>query len=135
MQSNLILGFKLGDEIGVEIKSAFCKENRQSSTDLIKDKLKNHKKKLMFKYLNLKWDISLESYVEHRMIMRGLREKVVPSEHLHTEHFLEKWSAACLKRGLDVMCLIIEEEKLQLQEINKQIEKSVAQLDPFIEEL
>lgn len=49
-------------------------------------------KKLTIKYLNRKWGISsLKSHIEHLVIPRGLRERVVLAGHLHTPRLLETW--------------------------------------------
>lgn len=89
-------------------------------------------KKLINKSLNRKWDaLSLESYIQSGIIPRGLRERVVPAAHLHTENFLSKWKAECIKHGLEVMRLIVEEEKDQLISLQQQIDISGSKLEPF----
>lgn len=58
------------------------------------------------------------------VIPRGLREKVVPAEHMHTPRFMEKWKAKCLAHGLLVFQLIVDEEKAQLDEFIIELEQS-----------
>lgn len=89
-------------------------------------------KKLTIKFLNRKWDISsLKSHIENGIIPRGLREWVTPAGHLHTPRFIEAWKASCVKRGLEIMQLIVNEEQAQLDEIKAEIDISVGLLEPF----
>lgn len=53
----------------------------------------------------------LESYIQHKIIPRGLCDEVVPAEHLQNERFLDKWKTLCIDHGLVVMGLIIEDEE------------------------
>lgn len=95
----------------------------------LKKLFKEHKH-LTIKQLKRQWDVcSLESYVENAIIPKGLRERIIPAEHLKTERFMVKWKQECLDHGLKVLQLIIEEEKLQLSELNEQIKASVEVLD------
>lgn len=61
---------------------------------------------------------------------RGLRERVIPAQHLQTEPFLSKWKKLCVEHGLGFMRVIIEEEKRQLVELKAQIEESAISLEP-----
>lgn len=95
----------------------------------LKQLFKEHKQ-LVIKQLKRKWDIcSLESYVASSMVPKGLRQRIIPAAHLRTERFQAKWEKLCLEQGLQVLGLIIEEEKAQLEEINMQIETSVGKLE------
>lgn len=93
-------------------------------------------KKLTVKHLNSKLDISsLESYIENNIIPRSLREKVIPAKNLHNPRFLGEWKKQCINHGIEIMWLIIEEEKLQLLELADQIDESSKALDPFKDNL
>lgn len=86
----------------------------------------------MIKFLNRKWDISsLKSHISNQIIPRGLRERVVPAEHLHTPRFLSVWRTECLNRGLSLMKIIVTEEEAQLQEIREELEISAKLLEPY----
>lgn len=56
---------------------------------------------------------------------------MTPAEHLQNKSFLTKWKQTCINHGLEVMKLIIQEEKLQLSEIQTQIDEHLQQLEPF----
>lgn len=45
--------------------------------------------------------------------------------------FLSKWKALCIDHGVAVMHLIVEEEKTQMNELSKRIDKSSLGLDHF----
>lgn len=64
------------------------------------------------------------------MIPRGLRESVIPAQHLQTEQFLLKWKELCIDHGINIMQTTIEEEKRQLVELETQIEESAVLLEP-----
>lgn len=72
---------------------------------------------------------SLETYISHKIVPRGLRDRTMPAEHLHTESFLPKWKKLCINHGLAVMRLIVEEEKAQLITIQAQIEERARGLE------
>lgn len=55
---------------------------------------------------------------------------MVPTEHLHTSRFMEKWKAKCLDHGLSVIQLIVE-EKAQLDELKMELERSSKVLEPL----
>lgn len=133
-----LMAFVIGDDIEEEIRLTFSdrgEEATPSADESIKNVFKLHKK-LTIKQLNRKWDIlSLESYIAKGLIPRGLRERVIPAEHLHNERFLTKWKQECIDHGLSVMKLIVEEEKLQASELQSQIEASLQQLEPFKDQL
>lgn len=77
-----------------------------------------------------KWDVSsLETYISHRIVLRGLRDRIIPAEHLHTDRFLTKWKELCLNHSIAVMELIVKEEKTQLISIQEQIEESARGLE------
>lgn len=100
--------FVLGDDIDEEIRGAFSKDAHiiLNDEEEIRSRFKEHKN-LLTRHLNRKCNVSfLESYVQHKIIPRGLRDKVVPVEHLHNDYFLEKWKTLCIKHGLAVMQLI-----------------------------
>lgn len=130
------MAYKICDSINNEIESAFDRdlETPDVGNEPIKKLLKNHKK-LTIKILNRKWDIaSLQSHVTQRVIPRGLRERVVPAQHLHTPRFLEAWKKICIDRGIELMKLIIQEEQSQLGEIQLELDKSTSLLEPFGED-
>lgn len=127
------MAFMLGEDIDLEIKTAFQSDTPQATKqeDEIRNKFREHKK-LLIKHLNRKWDVtSLETYITHRIVPRGLRDRTIPAEHLHTENFLPKWKELCINHGLAVMGLIVEEEKAQLIDIKAQIEESARGLEIF----
>lgn len=67
----------------------------------------NEHKILTIKQLNWKWDIlSLESYIDKKIIPQGLWERVTPAEHLQNERFLTRWKQTCI----EIMKLIVEKE-------------------------
>lgn len=72
---------------------------------------------------------SLETYIAHKIVPRGLRDRTIPAEHLHTESFLPKWKELCINHGLAVMGLIVKEVKAQLVDIQTQIEESARGLE------
>lgn len=130
------MAYRIGDNINDEIESAFDRdiETPDVGNEPIKKLLKNHKK-LTIKILNRKWDIaSLQSHVTQRVVPRGLRERVVPAQHLHTPRFLVVWKKACIDRGIELMKLIIQEEQLQLDETQDELDKSTSLLEPFGED-
>lgn len=61
----------------------------------------------------------------------GLKERVVPVAHLQTETFLKKWEKQCIDHGLEIMKLIVEEEKDQLALLQTQILESSEKLEPL----
>lgn len=127
------MAYQLDDDIEREIQSAFSSEQSASKDgdDSLQTLFRNHKK-LTIKFLNRKWNISsLKSHIENRIILRGLRERVTPAGHLHTPRFIEAWKASCVKRGLEIMQMIVDEEEIQLNEIKADIEVSAGLLEPF----
>lgn len=97
----------------------------------LKKRFKEHKK-LTIKYLNRKWDISsLESHIKFGVIPRGLRERVVPVEHLHTPRIMEKSKAKCIEHGLSIIQLIVDEEKIQLDELKVELDQRSKELQPL----
>lgn len=128
--------FVPGEEFDEEIRATFDEGTpgaELQAQDDIKFLFKEHKK-LIIKSLNRKWDIlSLESYIQRGIIPRGLRERVVPSAHLHMDSFFSKWKAECIKHGLEAMKLIVEEEKEQLTALEQQITLSGSKLEPLKE--
>lgn len=75
--------------------------------------------------------ISLEAYVEAKLIPQGLRESVIPAEYLHNDRFLNIWKEEEVKHGLYLIGLIIEEERIQLHELEGQLQESVKILDEY----
>lgn len=132
------MAYCIGDDIDLEIQTAFTREQVTEKTDneqTIKKLFKEHKK-LTIKYLNRKWNISsLESHITFGVIPRGLRERVVPAEHLYTPRFMEKWKAKCIEHGLSVIQLIVDEEKIQLDELKAELEQSSKELEPLQNEV
>lgn len=129
------MAFVLGDEIDQGIRIAFQKDSSQltNQDDEIRNTFKEHKK-LLVKHQNRKWDVSfLETYINHRIVPRGLRDHMVPAEHLHNERFLPKWKEPCINHGIAVMGLIVEEEKIQLDELKEMIDASAQGLDSLKE--
>lgn len=128
------MAFIPGDDFDAEIRATFDGSSvgvEPPVQDDLKPLFKEHKK-LIIKSLNRKWDIlSLESYIERGIVPRGLRERVVPATHLHTEKFLTKWKEQCIKHGLEVMRLIVEEEKDQLTSLQIQIQETSEKLEPL----
>lgn len=127
------MAYLLDEKFDLEIQAEFSIDQTVHTTgdDTLKKLLKNHKK-LTIKYLNRKWDIStLKSHIEHKVIPRGLRERVVPAAHLHSTRFLDIWRKSCIDRGLEVMRLIVEEELAQLSEIQTEIDNSAQLLEPY----
>lgn len=128
------MAFVLGEDIDQEINQAFKKDSVSilSQEEEIKSRFKDHKK-LLIKHLNRKWDICfLETYIANKIVPRGLRDKTIPAEHLHSPGFLEKWKELCINHGISVMKIIVEEEKIQLGELAAAIAESSTGLDPFI---
>lgn len=118
------MAFALGEEIDQEIKEAFEKDSSQllNREEEIRSGFKEHKK-LLTKHLNRKWDVSfLETYIQQKIVPRGLRDRTIPAEHLQNDRFLPKWKELCINHGIAVMALIVEEERLQLVELSGQIE-------------
>lgn len=128
------MAFVIGEDIEEEIRLSFSSNPQAqipSDDDAIKILFKQHQK-LIIKQLNRKWDIlSLVTYNERKIIPRGLREGVIPAEHLHNERFLQKWKQTCIDYGIEVIKLIVEEDKLQLVELQVQIDESLKKLEPF----
>lgn len=127
------MAYLLDKEIDLEIQSAFSSDPSVHSEgdESLKKLFKTHKK-LTIKFLNRKWDISsLKSHIDHKIIPRGLRERIIPAGHLHTPRFLKLWKESCLERGLDTLRMIVNEEELQLEEIRIEIDNSVKLLEPF----
>lgn len=130
------MAFVLGDSLDAEIKAAFSKGTVEAGVveDDVKSLFRQYKRATI-KSLNRKWDIlSLESYIEQGIIPRGLRERVIPATHLQNERFLEKWKTTCINHGIEVMRLIVEEEKLQLKTIQDEIESIRGKLEPLKEQ-
>lgn len=130
------MAFIPGEEFDEEIKTTFDLDSAGAEPpahDEIRPLLKQHKK-LIITLLNRKWHIlSLESYINKGIISRGLRERIMPAANLHTERFLEKWKKQCISHGLEVMRLIVEEERQQLANLQVQIMESSSKLEPLKE--
>lgn len=110
------MAYVLGEEVDEEIQSALTCDQGDSETKNgeIKRLFKNHKK-IVVKHLNRKWGVFfLENYISQKIIPRGLRDSIIPTEHLHTVTFIPKWKELCISHGIELMKLIVEEEKLQL---------------------
>ncbi|XP_068114979.1 uncharacterized protein [Hyperolius riggenbachi] len=125
------------DDINLDIESTFKLNDIDSTTvnadQEIKQLCRQHRK-LTLKHLRRKWNIStLESYREARVLPWGIREKIIPAEHLRNDRFLPKWKAASIAHGFVVLGLIIEEEKIQLTEIREAVDTSIEALDPYKE--
>lgn len=127
------MAYMINHDLDVEINTAFdvgmdnCETEREPIRKLFK-----HHKKLVIKFLNRKWDISsLKSHISKQIIPRGLRERVIPAEHLHTPRFLSAWKTECLNRGLSLLKLIVDEEEAQLEEIRVELDASAKSLEPF----
>ncbi|XP_053571736.1 uncharacterized protein LOC128661511 [Bombina bombina] len=95
---------------------------------------KEYKKKL-FKEQKLKWEISsLEKYVEMKMIPRGLRIRKRPGANLDNplvENFQIKWDEYASKCSTDWMNLMIEENKLRLEKIQKELSLANNEVDAW----
>lgn len=125
----------LGEAIDQEIRTAFQRDTSQSlyQGEEIKIKFKEHKK-LLIRHLNRKWDVSfLDTSIEHKIIPTGLKNRITPAEHFHTNKFLPKWKELCINHGLAIMGLIVEEENIQLIEIKEQIEEGARGLEALKE--
>lgn len=126
------MAYMIDRDLDDEINTAFSIDGKNEETEgeSTRKLFKNHKK-LMIKFLNHKLDISsLKSYISHNIIPRGLRERIVPAEHLYTPRFLEAWKEECLNRGLALMKIIVLEEETQLEEIKGELEISAKALEP-----
>lgn len=127
------MAYMIDPDLDHEIDTAFSVsgENQETDKEPIRKLLKHHKK-LMIKFLNRKWDISsLRSHISNQIIPRGLRERVIHAEHLHTPRFLLVWKDECFNRVLSFMKLIVAEEEAQLQEIREELETSAKLLEPY----
>lgn len=117
----------MGDDIDLEIQQAFRSDTSQDEET--KTRFKEHKK-LLIGHLNRKWNVSfLETYICQKIVPRGLRDKVIPAEHLHNGRFLDKWKALCIDHGISVIQWF--QEKLQLDELTTLISDSSLGLEPF----
>lgn len=127
------MAYMIDSHLDHEIDTAFLasSQDHEVEKEPMKKLFKQHKK-LMIKFLNRKWDISsLESHISNEIIPRGLRERIIPAEHLHTPRFLSIWKDECLNRGLSLMKLIVTEEEAQLSDLREELENSAKLLEPY----
>lgn len=92
-----------------------------------KENLANHidynKKleRLMLNESRIWWDQNtLQTYLERRIVPRGLRLKKVPT-FVYSEDFLSKWNELLSDCSLKIIELIVQAEKMRLIEIEKEI--------------
>lgn len=78
-------------------------------------------------------DTELQEPSNIKPLFKEHKERVVPATHLQTERFLDKWRKKFIDHGLEVMRLIVEEEKLQLETLQTQIAESSNKLEPLKE--
>lgn len=116
------MAFRIVDGVGQEMRAAFCREEHNvSKCQAELNQLFRKHGNLTMKHLKRKWNIiALEAYLQAQMIPRGLRERIVPADHLHNDRFLKIWAEESVKHGLHMIGLIVEEEKTQLQELETQ---------------
>lgn len=121
------MAFRIVDGVGQEMRAAFCREEHNvSKCQAELNQLFRKHGNLTMKHLKRKWNIiSMEAYIEAKLIPQGLRERVIPAEHLHNDRFLKIWTEEWIKHGLHSIGLIIEEEKIQLQKLKEKLQESI----------
>ena len=127
------MAFCIDSGIEKEIRAVFNKDEQiiPKRQNEFRQLFRKHSN-LTIKHLKRKWNIiSLEAYIESNMIPRGLRERIMPADHLHNERFLKKWTEESVKHGLHMIGLIVEEEKIQLNDIEIQLKESVELLNEY----
>lgn len=93
--------------------------------------LMSNMEKLRNKQLCVWWDANtLHSYIAKNMIPRGLRIKKVPSAK-YSEDFIVKWNEILSECSLNLMRLLVEQEKTMLRDISVEIQTVVTALTPF----
>lgn len=109
-----------------------------SSTEVAKSKETNNFKSLMRKLenalqkeLKLWWDMTtLNAYIEKEMIPRGLRIKKAVTSSQPPE-FTVKWNTILSECSQKLMHLIVESEKTQLKQMEKEIADINKDIVPF----
>lgn len=77
--------------------------------------------KLIFREMKIWWDqTTLKSYIERKMVPRGLRLKK-STTFPYPPEFQIKWDDILSKCSMELMTLIIQQEELQLADIQKDI--------------
>lgn len=59
------------------------------------------------------WEIrSLESYIAHKIVPRGLRISITPATRINSPRLLARWEEELTKSSLNLMELLLEEERV-----------------------
>ncbi|OCT61647.1 hypothetical protein XELAEV_18047676mg [Xenopus laevis] len=94
-----------------------------SDSNLAMDTIFKNLKQGMIKQTKLWWEVTtLDKYLGHSIVPRGLRIKLSPAEHLIKEGFLDKWHNILTNCSLNLMRLIKETEEGELGLINIEVE-------------
>lgn len=82
--------------------------------------------KVCKEYTTSWWEVqSLENYIKQSIVPRGLRVSLQPSERVKSETLKVKWEKEATSSSLRFMRLLLEEEKITLQNLTKKLEDQI----------
>lgn len=78
------------------------------------------------------WEVqSLDTYIKHKIVPRGLRNHIIPAARLRSPDFIKKWEKESIESSLRLMGLLLEEEKTVLSGIETELKEVIEQTKKF----
>ncbi|XP_044142548.1 uncharacterized protein LOC122932281 isoform X2 [Bufo gargarizans] len=72
------------------------------------------------------WEIkSLESYLEQKIVPRGLRIRIRPADRISSPGFLVRWEDTLTHNSLSLMKLLLDEERLLFESTSKKLREKI----------
>lgn len=81
------------------------------------------------------WEVqSLENYIEHHIVPRGLRITLIPSARCQNPTFLTKWEKLATDSSIGLMTLLLEEERQNLSTLETKLKEHIEIVKKFEKE-
>lgn len=83
-------------------------------------------------YIRSWWEItSLQTYIQNKIVYRGLRINLSPSNHLENPEFVQGWQNILTESSLKLLDYLLEWEKKYFQVAGAKLEKDIADIQTF----
>ncbi|XP_044160840.1 uncharacterized protein LOC122945737 [Bufo gargarizans] len=78
------------------------------------------------------WEIqTLETYIQHQIVPRGMRIPFLPSNRIQSPEFRKKWEKEAVESSLRLMALLLEEEKALHTKNTTLLQEQIAEVSKF----
>lgn len=84
------------------------------------------------KYIRSLWEVtSLQTYVQHKIVYRGLRINLTPNKHQGNTEFIQGWQRILTETSLKLIDYLLTWEKKSFETISNKLEKEIGEINTF----